>query len=170
MRPRMLTLLSIALILTVILGIGTAVRAQQDPSMPPGAVGITPQPLGSGLPSAAPGYALGLTRLLWEPGATLNAHTHPGASVLYIESGTLTYTLIEGTATVSRASDEGTPRAVEELRTGDIVLNPGDSLFEDADVIHTARNDSDEPTVVLIAGLLGANEPVATFLEGTPAP
>jgi quercetin dioxygenase-like cupin family protein len=138
--------------------------------MPPGSTGITPQPLGSGLPSVVEGYAMGLVRLTYEPGATLNSHTHPGASILYVESGTLTYTLIEGTATISRAPDEGTPRAAEELGAGDIVLNAGDSLFEDADVIHTARNDGSEPAVILIANLLTAREPVTTFLEGTPAP
>jgi quercetin dioxygenase-like cupin family protein len=50
------------------------------------------------------------------------------------------------------------------------MLNAGDSLFEDADVIHTARNDGSEPAVVLIANLLTAGEPVTTFLEGTPVP
>ena len=142
--------------------------------MPPGRVGITAQPLGSGQPSAAPGYALGLVRLLWEPGATLNSHIHPGASVLYVESGTLIYTLLEGTATVTRApADPATPGAApvaEPLAAGDVVLEAGDALFEDADVIHTARNDSGEPVVVLIANLLTVDEPATTFLEGTPAP
>jgi hypothetical protein len=52
-----------------------------------------------------------------------------------------------------------------------IGLSAGDSLFEDADVIHTANNAGEEPAVVLIANLLTAGEPVSTFLEdGTPTP
>jgi quercetin dioxygenase-like cupin family protein len=171
MRHRTITLGSIMIVLVLLLGIGTVVRAQQDPSMPPGSTGITPQPLGGGLPSIAPGYAMGLVRLTYAPGGTLNSHTHPGASILYVESGTLTYTLIAGTATVTRAApDAATPAVTESLPTGEIVLNVGDSLFEDADVIHTARNDRTEPAVVLIANLLTAGEPVTTFLEGTPTP
>lgn len=150
------------------------VRAQQDRQMPAGSNGITPQPLGGGQPSVAPGYAMGLVRLTYDPGGTLNAHTHPGASILYVESGTLTYTLIEGTATLTRASTgpatPGAAVAAEPVSPGDVELQPGDSLFEDADVIHTARNDGDEPAVVLIANLLTAGAPVTTFLEGTPIP
>src|SRR5688572_10953764 len=52
---------------------GRLVRARQDPSMPPGSTGITPQPLGRGEPSIAPGYAMGLVRLTYAPGATLNS-------------------------------------------------------------------------------------------------
>lgn len=100
---------------------------------------------------------------------TLNAHTHPGASILFIESGTLTYTLVDGTATVTRAptgqAPPGGAPAVEPVRPVDIVLN-----VVDADVIHTARNDGAEPALVLIASLLRAGEPVRTFLAGTPAP
>jgi quercetin dioxygenase-like cupin family protein len=162
----------IAVALAVTGGLGIPhVRARQDPSMPPGSTGITPQPLGGGLPSVAPGYAMGLVRLTYAPGGTLNSHTHPGASILYVESGTLTYTLIAGTATVTRsAADASTPPAAEPLGMGEVVLNAGDSLFEDADVVHTARNDGDEPAVVLIANLLTAGAPVTTFLEGTPVP
>jgi quercetin dioxygenase-like cupin family protein len=149
-------------------------NAHQDMTMPPGSAGITPQILGGGLPSVAPGYAMGLIQLTFAPGATLNAHTHPGTSILYVTAGTLTYSLLEGTASVMRAATgPATPGAVpaaEDLSPGDIDLSIGDSLFEDADVIHTARNDGDEPAVVLIANLLEAGVPDTTFIEGTPAP
>jgi quercetin dioxygenase-like cupin family protein len=172
MRIRILKPLSFIVLLMAMAISGSLVRAQMDHSMPPGATGITPQPLGSGLPSTAPGLAMGLVQLTYAPGATLNTHTHPGASILYVESGTLTYTLIEGTATVTRASaDPATPPVTETLATGVIELAAGDSLFEDADVIHTANNAGEEPAVVLIANLLTAGEPVSTFLEdGTPTP
>jgi quercetin dioxygenase-like cupin family protein len=114
---------------------------------------------------------MGLLRLTYAPGGTLNSHTHPGASVLYVESGQLVYTLISGTATVTHAPMEtGTPAATEPLTVGEIVLSVGDSLFEDADVIHTARNDGTEPVIVLIANLLTTGAPVTTFLEATPSP
>lgn len=157
----------------VLAGMVSPASTRQDPSMPPGSTGITPHPLGGGLPSIAPGYAMGLVRLTFEPGASLNEHTHPGASILFIEAGTLTYSLVEGTATVTRSpSGPATPGAApdsEQIPPGDIVLNTGDSLFEDADVIHTARNDGADPALVLIANLLEAGAPVSTFLEATPA-
>jgi quercetin dioxygenase-like cupin family protein len=172
MHVRIIKSLSFVVLLMAMAISGSLVHAQMDHSMPPGSTGITPQPLGGGLPSTAPGLAMGLVRLTYEPGATLNSHTHPGASILYIESGTLTYTLIEGTATITRSpADPATPPVTEPLAAGAIELHAGDSLFEDADVIHTANNAGDEPAVVLIANLLTAGEPVTTFLEdGTPTP
>lgn len=162
------------LALALLAASGHPVRARQDPSMPPGSTGITPQPLGGGQPSVAPGYAMGLVRLTYAPGGTLNVHTHPGASILYVESGTLTYALVEGAAVATRApAGSATPNVAlpaEQLSPGEIVLNAGDSLFEDVDVIHTARNDGSEPAVVLIANLLTTGEPVTTFLQETPAP
>ncbi len=171
MHKQIIRVLALTLLMLTAVG-GGLVHAQMDESMPPGSNGITPQPMGGGLPSSAPGLAMGLVRLTYEPGATLNTHTHPGASILYIESGTLTYTLIEGSATVTRApADPATPPATEPLAVGVIELNAGDSLFEDADVIHTANNAGDVPAVVIIANLLTAGEPVTTFLEdGTPTP
>jgi quercetin dioxygenase-like cupin family protein len=172
MHIRIVKSLSLVVLLMAMAISGSLVHAQMDHSMPAGSTGITPQPLGGGLPSTAPGLAMGLLRLTFEPGATLNTHSHPGASILSVESGTLTYTLIEGTATVTRASaDPATPAVTEPLATGAIELHAGDSLFEDADVIHTSNNAGDEPAVVLIANLLTAGEPVTTFLEnGTPTP
>lgn len=170
-RSVVATLSTILVLLLTLFGANAMVSAQSDPSMPPGSNGIAPEPLGSGRPSGAPGYAMGFVRLTFAPGATLNSHTHPGASILYIESGTLTYTLWEGTATITRAeTGPGAAPAGAPLSPSEITLNVGDSLFEDADVIHTARNDGSEPAVVLITNLLAASEPVSTFLEGTPAP
>jgi quercetin dioxygenase-like cupin family protein len=173
MSARTVTLIVFSLLLTSQLVMTGTASGQQDSTLPPGRVGVEVELLGAGLPAAAPGQAIGLTRLTYEAGGSLNAHTHPGASVLFVESGALTYTLIEGTATVSRASSQpATPGAsmAEPLTTGTIVLNAGDSLFEDADVIHTATNQGADPAVVLIANLLAADEPVTTFLEGTPTP
>jgi quercetin dioxygenase-like cupin family protein len=173
-RRAVLAGLGVASLGFALAGAGNPASARQDMAMPPGSNGITPQPLGGGMPSIAPGYAMGLIRLTFEPGATLNEHTHPGVSILFIESGTLTYTLVEGTATVTRAATgmatPGVAPVSEPVPAGDIVLEVGDSLFEDADVIHTAQNNGAEPALVLIANLLAAGEPVTTFIEGTPAP
>lgn len=38
------------------------------------------------------------------PGAQLPAHIHPGVQVASIQSGSLTYTVVNGTATVRRSS------------------------------------------------------------------
>ena len=168
-------LLGVAAGIAVLAARGPHAFAQADPSMPPGSVGITVEALGNGQPTLAPGYALGLIRLTWESGATLNTHRHAGASLLYIESGAMTYTLLEGTATVSRAAEgDATPggaAATEPMSAGEeVVLEAGDTLFEDADVVHTARNAGDAPIVVLIANLISTDEPAPIFMEeATPA-
>lgn len=168
-------LLGLAVGTAVVAARGPHAFAQADPSMPPGSVGITLESLGSGQPALTPGYALGLIRLTWEPGATLNTHRHAGASLLYIESGAMTYTLLEGTATVTRAAEgpatPGAAAAARPMSAGEeVVLEAGDTLFEDADVVHTAQNARDEPTVVLISNLISTAEPAPIFLEdATPA-
>jgi quercetin dioxygenase-like cupin family protein len=74
---------------------------------------------------------------------------HPGALVLHVESGELTYTVIEGTVQVQRAATAGTPGPTEEVGPGqETVLRAGDWLFEQG-VVHSSRNATSGPTVVL---------------------
>ena len=66
----------------------TAQDATPAASPAAGPVGVTAELLGSGQPSVAPGHELSLRRITIAPGGGIPAHTHPGALVIYLESGT----------------------------------------------------------------------------------
>ena len=134
---------------------------------PAGAVGITFEPRGSGTPNAAPDHLLGLRRITFAPGATINNHHHPGAPVLTVESGALGYTVLEGEVTVVRAATNGIPGLNEQLMPGvEAILNPGDALFEQ-NVVHSAHNASDGETIVWLASLIEADQPFTIFHDAT---
>ena len=155
----------------------TTAQESTPAAAPPGAVGLSVQLLGSGTPDAAPDHQLALRRITFAPGATVGSHHHPGALALTVESGALGYLVQEGEVTVVRATTDGTPGPTEDLTPGvEIILNPGDALFEQG-VIHSARNASDGETIVWVASLVGAEEPFTIFHDGmapaaaaTPAP
>ena len=135
------------------------------------AVGVTAAVLGTAEPAAAAGQVLRLVRATWAPGATVDAQTHPGALISYVESGAHGFTLLEGTARVTRAATAGTPGPVEEVSPGvEVVLGPGDVLVIDGDAVHSHRNASDGPTVLWEAQLYAAGQPAAHFEAATPAP
>lgn len=161
----------VAVTLLGLLALGRLITVAQDATPPPASVGVTTQILGGGQPDAAPGEALGMRRNTFAPDGFVPAHMHPGALILHVESGELTYTLIEGTVQIQRATTDGTPGATEELGPGEeTVLRAGDWLFEQG-VVHTARNATSGETVVLVASLTAGDMPFTVFHEmGTPAP
>ena len=129
---------------------------------------------GGGEPAAALGQTLALVRMTIAPGGFVSAHGHPGAQIWYVEAGAFSTTMLEGTMHVTRATDGGTPSAVEQLAAGaETILSAGDSAFFDADVVHTVRHaGGDEPTIVLIPALFETGqEPIifhAAHEEATP--
>ena len=138
-----------------------------------GPVGVSAMLLGIGQPTVAPGHELSLRRVTIEPGGGIPAHTHPGALVIYLESGTWGYTTLGGVARLTRAAVAGTPSPAEDMPVGtEIVLNAGDVLFVE-DPADDIRNTGDDPVVLLIAGLTRSGEPfttVMTEMDGTPTP
>ncbi len=133
---------------------------------------ITIETLGTGMPSDAPGKALLLLRVTIQPGAAFPAHTHPGALVIGVESGDFSFTVLDGEAVATRNVVSGTPEPAETLAVGkEVVLHAGDEIFEQAGVLHTARNAGTAPVVVLVSALV---DPTQEFLmpmetEATPA-
>jgi hypothetical protein len=157
------------------------VRAQDaTPAASPaaGPVGVTAELLGSGETSIAPGHELSLRRITIAPGGGIPAHTHPGALVIYLESGTWGYiALTEGTQ-LTRAAVNGTPSPTEEMAVGEeIILNPGDWIYVE-DPSDDIRNAGNEPVVLWVAGLTRVGEPFTTIMTdmagmemgATPAP
>jgi quercetin dioxygenase-like cupin family protein len=145
-------------------------RAQGGATPPPGP-SVTTEVLGQNLPTAAPGQSLWLLRVTFAPGAAAGAHTHPGATVYYIDSGTLVFTLQEGSATVTRATDgDATPAAEAVAHGAEVVLNAGDWVAYAGDAVQLERNDGAEPAVILISNLRGEDEPARLAHEhATPA-
>jgi len=172
MRRVPILLSVVAVVLFGVLAVGRSLSTRaQDATPAIAAVGVKTDVLGTGQPDAAPGQALAGRRNTYEPGGFTPAHHHPGALVVHIESGELTYTVIEGSVQVHRAATAGTPGPTEEVGAGqETVLRAGDWLFEQG-VVHSVRNDGSVPTVVLVMALTAADQPFTVFHEmGTPVP
>ena len=168
--------LSVFGIAAVLGGAPAAVRgAQTAAPLPPGAVGVTAEVLAAIPASAAPGDEVQLFRSVWEPGSSINMHSHPGVVVSCVESGALTFAIQTGAATLIRAHNTGTPAPTEAIQHDDpVTYGPGDCVaFDDdaAHTIHTAWNEGTEPAVLWEAHLyqVGAKSSTFTEAQGTPA-
>jgi hypothetical protein len=107
--------------------------------------------------------ALELFRTVIAPGSEVPSHEHFGMSLLYIESGSITFTVYDRTMMASCAGGcfpGGTPTAsdITTLQAGDeVVLNAGDWVQQIDTSTHGFRNDGDVDAVLLVAGDRGAN-------------
>jgi hypothetical protein len=163
------------------LGVGASAQdATPDTASPPGPVGVTSTLLGSGPTTLVPGYELSLRQVTIEPGGGIPAHTHPGALVIYLESGTWGYIPLGGVARLTRASVDGTPTPAEDMVIGaETLLSPGDWIYVE-DPGDDIRNAGDDPVVLWIAALTPVGEPFTTIMTeaemdhmamaGTPTP
>lgn len=93
----------------------------------------------------------------------LPTHTHPGMQIERVEAGTLTYTVVEGEAKVTKAN--GTELIIKKGKT--IQLTVGDSLVEPAGMIHYGENQTNKPVLLLSASLFDANQPKAILSNPT---
>ena len=97
-------------------------------------------------PAQAPGYELYLYRVTVPPGAEIAPHTHPGTQAASIEQGVLTYTLISGSADVTRVQADGQPGTTPETVTGPttVKLRTGDSVVENPAAGPRGREQGEE--------------------------
>jgi quercetin dioxygenase-like cupin family protein len=169
-------LLVLVLGTSALIGVGGTSRTAAAPTVP----GITTL-LGRGLPAAAPGYALLLQRVSNQPGDVVPPHIHGGAETFYVESGTYAYTDLQGDAYLTRGIGASptaghaasTPPAAEQVTVGtEILLQTGDSLYQDRGVVHTIRVVGDAPASLLLARLFATDQQGITFTNdaGTPTP
>jgi quercetin dioxygenase-like cupin family protein len=161
-------------------------HAQESSPVPGGAIAVAELAPGvtaevfAGAPSArASGQTVYLARFVFQPGAGIFPHSHPGTTVLGVAEGSLGWTLMQGTAHVVRGAASGTPTGTEDLTepNADVVLEPGDAIYYEDDVVHTARGAGDSAAVVLGTLVLTSGEPLLMPAEdmegmdmGTPAP
>jgi quercetin dioxygenase-like cupin family protein len=129
----------------------------------------------AGAPSArAAGQTVYLARFTFQPGSEIFPHSHPGTVVLGIESGTWGWTLVEGSAHVVRGAGAGATGPVEDLTEPgrEVILNPGDAIYYEDDVVHTARGAGSSPAVIMATLVLEAGQPLVMPAEmemgGTP--
>ncbi len=154
-------------------GFGRAAAQESTPAITSGGEGVTAELLGAGQPSTTQGMELTLRRTTIAPGGGLAPHSHPGAIVIYVESGTWGHTALGGTVHLTRAAVDGTPQPTEEVEIGvEIILTAGDVLFVENSEDHI-RNAGQDDVVLLTAGLKSVGEPYTTFQEdmemgGTP--
>ena len=118
-------------------------------------------------PPGAPGRTLTLARYTIAPGAQLSPHVHPGVQVAFIRSGSLTYTVISGTASVRRAGASD-PEPVTGPAT--TTLGPGDSVTETGDMVHFGANNTDEPLVIEATLLTEDGRDLAVVVTTVPTP
>jgi quercetin dioxygenase-like cupin family protein len=166
----------LALILVGLLGVlaGTVGRIRAQDATPPAgpshphAVGITLTDLGSGLPTGAVGQALHLIRVVQEPGGYIDSHRHPGGQVFYVEQGTVGFSIYSGEVRLVRATDPPGIQGALVPEGTEVILEPGDWLYYEQDVVESARNAGDGQAVILIAALYYAGFPLTIFAEGVP--
>jgi quercetin dioxygenase-like cupin family protein len=140
------------------------------------APGITIELFAAAPSARAPGQTVYLARLTFQPGAEIFPHRHPGTSVIGVVSGTFGWTLLQGSAQVIRGAASGAPSPMEAVTEPgtEVLLEPGDAIVYEDDVVHTARGAGETETVILVTQVLTAGEPrllpVDMAMSGTPTP
>ncbi len=152
------------------------VGAQDDPPIAPIelAPGVTAEVFAAAPSARAEGQTVYLARFVFQPGSEIFPHGHPGTTTLGVESGSFGWTLVEGTAHVVRGAGTGGTDVEDLTEPGtEVILEPGDAIFYEDDVIHTARGAGDEPAVVLGTLILTTGEalimPADMEMAATPA-
>ncbi len=115
-------------------------------------------------PIDAPGRALGLSRVVIQPGAKIPLHYHEGTQVSYIQAGTLTYTVKTGGVKVMKGpGDDG--KVVRRIKAGQAgKIKAGQWLVEQPGTHHRAANKGKGKIVIYLANLLKKNAPPSTLV------
>lgn len=146
--------LSLAAIALIALGSGSAVAisAMSEPPAPKyNSLARIVDPIG------APGRALGLSRVVIQPGAKIPLHLHQGTQLGFVQRGVLTYTVEAGRARVMAGPGDDA-RQVRVIRAGQTArIKAGQWLIEQPSNHHRAANNGKRPVVLLLSNLLLKN-------------
>jgi mannose-6-phosphate isomerase-like protein (cupin superfamily) len=144
-------ILSVAIVATTAVGVvwlGSPGIGAQSATPPAAATGIARDLLGQGGSAVAPDRILLLQRRTFAPGSDSGAHPAPGPTVLYDESGSVKFSVVQGAAIRWRdGKADGAPVAAGSS----VDLAPGDAVFYDQGVVHDVANDGTTPGVTLEA-------------------
>ena len=126
------------------------------------APGVTAEVFAAAPSILAPGQTAYVARFVFQPGMEIFPHSHPGTTVLGVSDGSFGWTLMEGVAHVVRGAAGASPAPVEDLTEAgsDIVLEPGDAIYYESDVVHTARGAGDTPAVIQASLILETGAPL----------
>lgn len=168
MRPTRIrtTLLALVAVCTLFSLFAGSVAAQEATPGPITAIELAPgvtAEVFAGAPSVrAPGQTVYLARFVFQPGAEIFPHSHPGTVALGVASGSFGWTLLEGSAHVVRGAAAGATGPSEDITEPgtEVILEPGDAIYYEDDVVHTARGAGDEAAVVLGTLVLATGEPL----------
>jgi quercetin dioxygenase-like cupin family protein len=150
---------------SLLVACGGSDNGSSTPSVADGVTDVVRDLLAEASPDTAPGQTLELTRVIIPAGKGIDPHTHPGPQLAIIVSGTLSYTVIDGEAEVTRAAATDNEK-VEMHTSGDsFKLNAGDAIYEHTLMVHKASNDTKDPVVIYLSSLFPEGEPAAS-----PAP
>ncbi|HEX6152203.1 MAG TPA: hypothetical protein VFZ19_01650 [Solirubrobacterales bacterium] len=154
-RPRLLA--TIAVLTLAVLLPGALAESAQAPTAIRSALAQ------SSAVKGAPDRTMVLSRVEVEPGAKLALHHHLGTQISHIESGTLTYTVRQGSAALREGESDQQPRFVRTIKAGETArIRPGQWLVEQPSDIHEAANRGRTPVVIYLATLLKTGAPPAT--------
>jgi hypothetical protein len=175
MNHRLLHIATAAAVVTLALAAGSGPLQAADETAPPAstippagpisvmelAPGVTAEVFAAAPSDRAPDQTVYLARFVFQSGSELFPHSHPGTTVLGVESGSLGWTLLEGTAHVVRGAAAGNTSVEDLTEAGtEVVLEVGDAIYYEDDVVHTARGASDDPAVVWGTLVLTTGEPL----------
>jgi quercetin dioxygenase-like cupin family protein len=115
-------------------------------------------------PIGAKGRALGLSRVVIQPGAKIPLHYHQGTQVSFIQKGTLTYTVRNGGVRVMTGpGDDG--KVVRRIRAGQTGrIKAGQWIVEQPTTIHRAANRGGSKVVIYLSNLLDKDAPPSTLV------
>lgn len=140
---------SIGLMMALTLVLGGGLGFARANAATPAPTAIEKQTLGQTESAAAPGRSLLLQQRTFAPGSDSGAHPAAGPVVLYVEEGSVTFTVVEGAAVVTRATG-----AQEQVNAGQsVTLDEYDTVTYDQGVVHEVANPGTEPAITLEARL-----------------
>jgi quercetin dioxygenase-like cupin family protein len=111
----------------------------------------------------APGRTLVLSRVVVDPGAKLSLHHHLGTQVAHVTKGTLSYTVRQGSAAVSKGEADQDPVLIRTIKAGQTgKIRAGQWIVEQPSDVHEAANRGSVPVVIYLATLLKTGAPPST--------
>jgi quercetin dioxygenase-like cupin family protein len=122
---------------------------------------------GSEHPRGAKGRTLGLSRVVIQPGGTIDLHHHEGTQVAFIHGGKLTYSVADGEVKIHEGDFEGGAQVVGEIRAGETgKVRAGQWIVEQPSDHHSAANKGDKRVVIYLATLLKSGAPPSSPVAG----